>query len=69
MRKGIRRFADAARYDWFANEADTIDLDAFNERVYEDLFLTPSSDPWLGLNPDDVFTGLSAQEVVTDGGR
>lgn len=26
-------------------------LDALNTRVYRDLFLTPRSDPWLGLVP------------------
>jgi len=51
----------AVLHDWLANEGGTVDLDAFNERVYAELFLTPSTDPWLGLNPDDVFTGLAPQ--------
>ena len=28
---------------------ETADVDALNEWVYAELFLTPSSDPWLGL--------------------
>jgi hypothetical protein len=36
-------------------------VEPLNERVYAELFLTPSSDPWLGLKPDDVFTGLSGR--------
>jgi hypothetical protein len=56
----------AVLHDWLANEFGTVDLDAFNERVYAELFLTPSTDPWLGLNPDDVFTGLAPQLAVTD---
>ncbi|HVT58421.1 MAG TPA: hypothetical protein VHR45_08470 [Thermoanaerobaculia bacterium] len=36
------------------------DLERFNERVYAELFLTPSGDPWLGLAPADTFTGLAA---------
>ncbi|HXU29362.1 MAG TPA: hypothetical protein VN851_02195 [Thermoanaerobaculia bacterium] len=56
----------AVLHDWLANEVGTVDLDAFNEKVYAELFLTPSTDPWLGLNPDDVFTGLAPQAAVTD---
>ncbi len=58
----------AVLHDWLANEPAPVDLDAWNERVYAELFLTPSSDPWLGLNPDDVFTGL-APEGAADGER
>jgi hypothetical protein len=29
-----------------------------NERVYAQLFLTPGSDPWLGLLSPDVYTAL-----------
>lgn len=59
----------AVLHDWLAEEDGPIDLDAFNERVYAELFLTPSTDPWLGLSPDDVFTGLAPQMSVTDVGR
>ncbi|HMR06894.1 MAG TPA: hypothetical protein PKA88_14015, partial [Polyangiaceae bacterium] len=38
---------------------------ALNKRVYADLFLTPASDPWLGLLPRDVFSGLP-QDGVRD---
>jgi hypothetical protein len=38
-------------------------LDAFNERVYSELFLTPSSDPWLGLMPADTYSGLANNGV------
>jgi hypothetical protein len=34
------------------------DLEAFNLWVYEEVFRTPLSDPWLGLAPEDVFTAL-----------
>ena len=54
----------AVLHDWLASETGTVDLDALNERVYAELFLTPGSDPWLGLNPDDVFTGLAPQEAI-----
>jgi hypothetical protein len=32
-------------------------VDTLNE-WYAELFLTPSSDPWLGLAPPDVYTAL-----------
>jgi hypothetical protein len=47
-------------HEWFAN-GEVEDLDSLNERVYDELFLTPSSDPWLGLMPDSVFTGIEAE--------
>lgn len=39
---------------------EDLDLEAFNQWVYEKVFRTPLSDPWLGLAPDDVYTGLPA---------
>jgi hypothetical protein len=30
----------------------------FNERVYRDLFLTPASDPWLGLQDPTVWDAI-----------
>ena len=43
-------------HQWFAENQTTSDFDALNERVYAELFLTPSSDPWLGLVPPDTFS-------------
>jgi len=34
------------------------DVEALNEWVYAELFLTPSTDPWLGLHRDDVYDAL-----------
>ena len=42
---------------WFAN-GEVRDLDSLNERVYRELFLTPSEDPWLGLRQPSVFAAL-----------
>ncbi len=46
---------------WFA-EGDAAGLDAANLSlgVYRDLFLTPHTDPWLGLAAPSVYTGLVA---------
>ncbi|MEA5479864.1 hypothetical protein VB774_19740 [Pseudanabaena galeata UHCC 0370] len=50
-------------HNWFANgeflNSDTATLIALNRRVYDELFLTPASDPWLGLVNENVYTGLS----------
>lgn len=34
------------------------DLASFNERVYRELFLTPASDPWLGLQDPSVWDAI-----------
>lgn len=41
-------------------EARSLDLEAFNQWVYEDVFRQPLSDPWLGLAPEDVYVALPA---------
>lgn len=43
-------------HEWLAAKATPVD--ELNERVYAELFLTPSSDPWLGLVPADTYTAL-----------
>jgi hypothetical protein len=50
-------------HEWFALGGVSMDLDALNERVYRELFLTPSSDPWLGLFPLDGYTGIENDGV------
>jgi hypothetical protein len=44
-------------HGWLA-ENPAKSLDDLNERVYSELFLTPSSDPWLGLVNQNAYTGL-----------
>jgi hypothetical protein len=45
-------------HDWFLVHGNTDGLPGLNWWIYGSLFLTPSSDPWLGLFPADVYTGL-----------
>jgi hypothetical protein len=47
-------------HKWFLAGEAPADFDALNERVYAELFLTPSSDPWLGLAPSDAYTALES---------
>jgi hypothetical protein len=42
----------AGRFMW------RMDVEQLNEKVYKDLFLTPSSDPWLGLYSPDTYSAL-----------
>jgi hypothetical protein len=69
----VRAFEEAMTLDTVRNEyllhrriheqfadkaATTANVDTLNEWVYAELFRTPSSDPWLGLAPRDVYTAL-----------
>jgi len=45
-------------YVWLIAEHQQSELSALNKRVYAELFLTPASDPWLGLYSPDVYTAL-----------
>ena len=51
-------------HEWLAAEPAPA-IDVLNERVYAQLFLTPSSDPWLGLMPADTYTALEDNGVST----
>ncbi|MGA9773905.1 MAG: hypothetical protein WBV94_33045 [Blastocatellia bacterium] len=50
-------------HEWFVASVLTGDVDALNEKVYEELFLTPSSDRWLGLFPEESYTGIENDGV------
>lgn len=52
-------------HQWLATP-DRPEVEAFNERVYAQLFLTPSSDPWLGLAPADTYTALPNAGVAAN---
>lgn len=52
-------------HQWFLkSEEATHDVATLNQRVYAELFLTPDSDPWLGLVSDEVYTGLKDNGIV-----
>jgi hypothetical protein len=49
---------------WFADaHPQTREVASLNERVYAELFLTPSSDPWLGLKPEGVYSALDQEGI------
>ncbi|MEH2192303.1 MAG: hypothetical protein V7K98_06505 [Nostoc sp.] len=45
-------------HQWFIQDKQTRSVEALNEQVYTQLFLTPSSDPWLGLFPSDSYSAI-----------
>jgi hypothetical protein len=47
-----------------AGSAGGMPFDELNRFVYTELFSTPSEDKWLGLLPDDVYSGLPADGIV-----
>jgi len=75
-RGAVRRFQRLVGVDTVRNEAlfhvvlhawlgashFVEDLDRFDARVYADLFLTPRSDPWLGLAAPETFMALEPGE-------
>jgi hypothetical protein len=53
-------------HEWFAGRAPQTladDVAPLNEKVYAELFLTPRSDPWLGLAPADAYSALEGGGV------
>jgi len=44
-------------YGWQLADKES-DVNKLNKRVYAELFLTPASDPWLGLFAPEVYTAL-----------
>src|SRR5262249_55894652 len=50
-------------HDWFSKGQVTT-FEKLNQRVYAELFLTPKSDPWLGLVADDAFSAIEGGGVV-----
>jgi hypothetical protein len=43
---------------WLIADSRRDNVDALNEKVYAELFLTPASDPWLGLFSAESYTAL-----------
>lgn len=49
---------------WFMEGATTQSVNQLNDRVYAELFLTPNTDPWLGLAPADIYSAIEKDGVV-----
>jgi len=53
-------------HEWLAAASAAQNLDAFNSKVYAELFLTPDSDPWLGLAQPEICTALENNGLVSN---
>jgi hypothetical protein len=51
-------------YTWLRKDPARDDVEKLNKKVYDSLFLTPQSDPWLGLFSADLYTALDNGGVV-----
>jgi hypothetical protein len=49
-------------HEWLSSAPASVDQ--LNTKVYAELFLTPDSDPWLGLVPRDTFTALENNGLI-----
>lgn len=45
-------------YQWLMGDSGNLNVDALNDKVYGELFLTPKTDPWLGLLPNDSYSAI-----------
>jgi hypothetical protein len=53
----------AKLYTWLMTEPPD-DMEKLNKKVYDSLFMTPQSDPWLGLVSTDLYTALDNGGIV-----
>jgi hypothetical protein len=51
-------------YTWLRNDPARDDVEKLNKKVYDSLFMTPQSDPWLGLFSSDLYTALDNGGVI-----
>lgn len=51
-------------YTWLRRDLARDDVEKLNKKVYDSLFMTPQSDPWLGLFSNDLYTALDNGGVV-----
>jgi len=51
---------------WMTSEQWRSNVYKFNEKVYAELFLTPRTDPWLGLLMPDAYTAIDNGGVVKE---
>lgn len=80
MRRAVAAFEQVLAADTLRNElwlrprilerlaAGPVAMAGLNRQVYDEVFLTPADDPWLGLVTPDVYTGIEAGGVSTVAG-
>jgi hypothetical protein len=51
-------------HQWLMQGKDTLNVDALNDKVYAELFLTPKTDPWLGLLPSNSYSAIDNDGIL-----
>jgi hypothetical protein len=51
-------------YAWLIADRSRSDLETLNKKVYAELFLSPASDPWLGLFSPETYVALDGGGIV-----
>ena len=51
-------------YAWLIADRGRSDLETLNKKVYAELFLTPASDPWLGLFSPETYVALDGGGIA-----
>lgn len=59
----------ATIHRWFVAGNIPSELESLNSKIYAELFLTPDSDPWLGLVPRDTIAALDNNGIVQSAKR
>jgi hypothetical protein len=76
IRKLLENLRAALRADTLRNEnelrplirqriASGTTFETLNRYVYDEVFATPGSDPWLGLMPEEAFTGIPNEGIAS----
>ena len=55
--------------EWFTTGASPKNLDALNNKIYAEIFLTPNTDAWLGLAPIDTYSALDNAGLIESKNR
>jgi hypothetical protein len=55
----------SAIHQWLSTTDAATEVDTLNAKIYAQLFLTPDSDPWLGLVQTDSFSALPNEGLIT----
>ena len=50
-------------HQWLASGSAGPDVESLNEKIYAELFLTPSWDEWLGLRPAGTYSGIDGDGI------
>jgi hypothetical protein len=51
-------------HQWLSHPSGPIDLATLTNRIYDELFLTPRTDPWLGLVAADTYSAIEGDPGV-----